>query len=295
MLIQNARLWALVCGALCAVAVAGCSSSKAAGGSTPGDTPSAQGTSVSDADALKNAQELGAKMMTDQMAAQQTVQQHSVPMPAAEAADADLKLADPGTPQVSGIVPKFVIGGQTIDVMIAGKDFRAKDTVTAGPNCHLKSSSINSSHQVQVSLTVDDVAQGKCAVTLTNSFGPTQISIEMQPSPKAAAQALKDMQKQMEDRSAQLKAQMGTRWDVTLPNGKSATWTVDEISGMGVVEMKTSTGDAINIMVGQDNRLTVMADGCMLNGKLDGSNVQGTSILPSCPMGSGAWSAVLRK
>ena len=111
----------------------------------------------------------------------------------------------------------------------------------------------------------------------------------------AATDTTASLPQQVRDRATRLRGNMGTNWAVKLPNGKSDVWSVTEVNEMGVTEMKDKAGHSMSVIVGDSGNVTVLAEDCMLTGKLEGGSVTGTSSLASCPMGSGAWSATIQK
>jgi Sec-independent protein translocase protein TatA len=236
------------------------------------------------------------KFMRDQQAAEQAREQAEVPQPAAESADVDVQRKDKSSPEIRGFVPHFVITGQTTQLTMTGHDFRSNDQITAEGICHIKDVKINSSKQVQMTISVDDVDEGKCKLIVSAPPNRYENNVDVQLNPVGAQRQLAKMQQQMNDANAHIAQVIGKTWDVKLPSGKSDTWTKTEAGMMGITEFKDAGGKKFSIMVGKDDAVTIMMDSCMLNGKIDGNKlVNGQSVLPGCPAGTGAWSATINR
>ena len=236
------------------------------------------------------------KFLRDQQAAAQAREQAEVPQPAADSADVDVQRKDKSSPEIRSFIPRFVITGQTTQLTMVGQDFRAGDQITAEGICHINNVKINSSKQVQMTVSVDDAAEGKCKLVVSAPPNRYESNLDVQLNPAAAQRQLAKMQQQMNDANAHVAQIVGKSWDVKLPSGKSDKWTKSEDGQMGITEFKDSSGKKFSIMVGQGDAATVMMDSCMLNGKIEGNKVvNGQSVLPGCPVGTGAWSATINQ
>lgn len=236
------------------------------------------------------------KIMRDQVAAQQAREQASQPQPPADAPDTDVQRKDKSSPEINGFIPRFVITGQTAQVTMTGRDFRQLDQITAEGICHLKDVKINSSRQVQMTLSVDDVLDGKCKIVVSAPPNRYESNVDVQLNPDAQQKRMAQMQQQMADTNAHVAQVVGKTWEVKLPSGKSDTWTKSEDGMMGITEFKDSSGNKFSIMLGKDDAATVMYESCMMSGKIEGNKlVNGQSQLPGCKLGTGAWSATINR
>lgn len=236
------------------------------------------------------------KIMRDQMAAAQAREQAETPQPAAETPDVDVQRKDKSSPEIRSFIPRYVITGQTTQLTMVGQDFRLHDQITAEGICHIKDVKINSSKQVQMTMSVDDVMDGKCKIVVSAPPNRYENEVQVQLNPEASQRKMAQMQQQMNDANAHVKQVVGKSWGVKLPSGKSDTWTKSEDGMMGITEFKDSSGKKFSIMIGQGDAATVMMDSCMLNGKIEGNKlVNGQSVLPGCPVGTGAWSATINQ
>jgi hypothetical protein len=223
-------------------------------------------------------------------------QQAETPQPADETPDFDVQRKDPGTLEVNRFIPRFVVTGQTVDVTVMGHDFHQTDKVEAGAICHVKQSKINSSHQIKLTLTVDDVTDGKCEITVTGPKRPVRRQIEVQLNPAATERQAAAMQKQLTENKARLQELAGKRWDVKFPSGKSEAWTVDEVSELGLVKMKGPGDKEYNVALAQNDEVTFQGEGaCLFTGKLANGKIEGTQPLPGCGMGTGPFSVTINK
>ena len=260
------------------------------------------------ADAAKQAQEAArqvsqvktsddmSKYIRDQQAAAQAREQASTPQPPADAADVDVQRKDKSSPEINGFIPHFVVSGQTTQLTMTGHDFRALDTITAEGVCHIKDVKINSSKQVQMTVSVDDVMEGKCTVKVSAPPNQYQSDLSIQLNPDASARKMAEMQKQMNEVAAHVAQIVGKSWDVKLPSGKSDKWTKSGDSMMGMTEFKDSSGKTLTIAVGKDDAATVMYESCMMSGKIQADKVvEGKSVLPGCAVGTGEWSATINR
>jgi len=236
------------------------------------------------------------KFMRDQQAAAQAREQAEIPQPAADTPDVDVQRKDKSSPEIRSFIPRYVITGQTTQLTMLGQDFRSSDQITAEGICHIKDVKINSSKQVQMTISVDDVDDGKCKLVVSAPPNRYENTLDVQLNPAGAQRQVAKLQQQMNDANAHVAQLIGKRWDVKLPSGKSDTWTKTEAGQMGITEFKDSSGKKFAIMIGQGDTATIMMDSCMLNGKIEGNKlVNGQSVLPGCPAGTGAWSATINQ
>lgn len=236
------------------------------------------------------------KIIRDQQAAAQAREQASVPQPAADAPDVDVQRKDKSSPEINGFIPHFVITGQTTQLTMTGRDFRAGDAITSEGVCHIKDVKINSSKQVQMTVSVDDVTEGKCTIKISAPPNQYQSNLDVQLNPDAQAKQLAKMQQQMNDANAHVAQIIGKSWNVKFPSGKSDTWTKVEEGQMGITDFKNSSGEKFSIMVGKDDTVVVGLEGCMMQGKIDNGKItNGKSILPGCSYGTGDWSATINR
>ena len=236
------------------------------------------------------------KFLRDQMAAQQQREQAEIPQPPADAPDFDVKRADKSTPEINGFIPRFVITGQTTQLTMTGRDFKATDKIEAEGVCHISNVKINSSKQVQMTITVDDVMDGKCKLIVSSQPNRYESTVNVQLNADAQQRQIANMQKQMDEANQHVAQVIGKSWDVKLPSGKSDKWTKANDGMLGMTEFKDASGKSLTIAVGKDDNATVMYEGCMLQGKIEGNKlVNGNSILPGCSVGTGAWSASINR
>ena len=236
------------------------------------------------------------KFVRDQQAAQQAREQASQPQPPADSPDVDVQRKDKSSPEINGFIPRFVITGQTTQLTMTGHDFRTIDKIEADGICHIKDVKINSSKQVQMTVSVDDVLEGKCTVKISAPPNQYQSNLDVQLNPDAQQRQMAKMQQQMNDANAHVAQAVGKSWDVKLPSGKSDKWTKSEDGQLGITEFKDSGGKKLSIMLGDGDSATVMYEGCMMQGKIEGSKlVNGQSVLPGCTLGTGAWSATINR
>jgi hypothetical protein len=88
---------------------------------------------------------------------------------------------------------------------------------------------------------------------------------------------------------------MGSSWAVTQPNGATDVWTVSGVNEMGVPLVKDRAGHTMSVIVGDSGAVTMIGDDCLLQGKMEGTRISGTSAAASCAMGTGNWSATIHK
>jgi hypothetical protein len=237
------------------------------------------------------------KFIRDQQAAQQAKAQAETPQPPADAADVDVQRKDKSSPEINGFIPRFVITGQTTQITMKGSDFRLTDKIESEGICHIKDVKINSSKQVQMTVSVDDVMEGKCKIKVV-SAGPNRYenNLDVQLNPDATAKQMAQAQHQMQEQNAHVAQVVGKSWDVKLPSGKSDKWTKSEDGIMGMTDFKDSSGKSLTIAIGKDDAATIMYESCMMQGKIDGNKVvDGKSVLPGCSVGTGAWSATINR
>ena len=236
------------------------------------------------------------KFIRDQQAAAQAREQASTPQPPADAPDTDVQRKDKSSPEINGFIPHFVITGQTTQVTMTGHDFRTSDAITAEGVCHIKDVKINSSKQIQMTVSVDDVMEGKCTIKISAPPNQYQNDLSVQLNPDASARKVAEMQKQMNDMNAHVAQIVGKSWDVKLPSGKNDKWTKTGDGMMGMTEFKDSSGKTLTIAIGKDDGATVMYESCMMNGKIQGNKlVEGKSVLPGCAVGTGDWTATINR
>lgn len=236
------------------------------------------------------------KFLRDQQAAQQAREQASVPQPPADSPDLDVQRKDKSSPEINSFIPRFVITGQTTQLTMTGRDFRLSDKIEADGICHIKDLKINSSKQVQMTLAVDDVTEGKCKIKISAPPNQYESTLDVELNPDAMQRQMVKMQQQMNDMNVHVAQVVGKTWDVKLPSGKSETWTKVEDGQMGITDFKSSSGKKFSIMLQKDDTAVIDVEGCMLQGKIvDGKIANGQSLLPGCSYGTGAWSATINR
>ena len=146
-----------------------------------------------------------------------------------------------------------------------------------------------------MTLAVDDATDGKCKIKLAGGGSQMERELEVQLNPAGMQRKAAEMQKQMDQVKAHTADVVGKRWDVKLPSGKSETWTT-EPGTFGITVFQDSKGEKLSMMLGQDDTVAVTLGGCLLQGKIaNGKVIDGQSILPGCPVGTGAWNASISK
>jgi hypothetical protein len=229
----------------------------------------------------------------------------------------DVKRAGAGTPEITGLSPKSIENGKETEIVVKGREFPPDAKLEATRECRLIRSKLISAMEASFTVISTSEKGGWCGLGIVGKVKHADEVVEVKPT--AAYQVILDKKKE-EDKKAQAVRQakdeeetkarldyatktapelVGKSWSVTLPNGKSETWTLSSKSTSGG-KFTSPTGKQITVIVQPGDKVMVMPGeaGCIFEGTLkNGKVTDGKQDMPAtmCKLGQGKWSATVSK
>jgi hypothetical protein len=221
-----------------------------------------------------------------------------------------------GTPGVVSMTPSELTSGKSSEITLTVSNFTLQDgTGTAnGDKVALPGGVVIQGYGVCRNLTnVSATAPDKIKFTINPASGSTSCNVglhsdnsgyldarfniidaEAARQKEAAEKQQRDMMEQQRKAYGVDKANFGKLWAVKLGN-KSDTWTYvgEESNGMAR-SYKTSAGDKVQVIYYNGNVQIQVANNCILQGQMEGNEVNGMVMqCPGMQMGD-RWSATIK-
>ncbi len=230
----------------------------------------------------------------------------------AQRPNVNVQRKDAPTPEISSSAPNELQPGQTVTIVMHGKNFLADaHDAHADGQCRLNSFKFVSLSEIQFNVTAEKLDDGgtcEVQVRMGNRYVNNSVAVAMtalgrqhrqeRERQEQAEQQKRDQEQQqkMKDMVSHARDIVGKKWDVKFPNGKTDTWTFSS-NNYSMFEFKNGKSQTLMVVIGENDELVIQpAEGCMFTGKIAGGKVtNGESPLPGCSLGNGAWSATISK
>lgn len=196
-----------------------------------------------------------------------------------------------------GFKPSSIMNGEVTDVTLPGFHFTGARVETE-PMCPVVSYEVVSDNEIRMKLRGNrdvDEPSGQCGVTIRTSAGSASswLYVKLTDAEEREHQSHQDAK----DRAKydQFLGRLGKSWRIAYSNGTTETYSVvPAASDGGLPSFRSASGKTIQVMVGEDNGVTIIDNQCMRGGKLVGAEVKNGQSQGNCSP-PGAWTATVTR